>query len=498
MISALFSTEVTALESQVAALQTQIAQAQQRISHLNEAEFVAGDAIKALTEAVHKVAELAPDAIANLKTAVLNLFTSDDGANDDGNQPINPAPEPAPPEGESVDVTPAPEPETEPVESPSPAWELVPISDTVAYFKSPDGEIGCTYAGFNNKSTAKRWGEWLALNHSVATGFEVREAKRLTNFKHELKLWGMSPKQIQRLSECDLRKSPPSNYGDAPKRPSQPAPPARPLIEVGDIVSSTVVPHWRYEVVEVEGDGKLQCRRLDDPTVVVAQSEWSVTLISKSPKDEVAHPTIDVNDVPQGIVLHSANDDILVEYIVFAWVIVRNQGKPEPQQKQIGRLVEGLGKIEAYKPLSGSCQTFGRTLDAVNHLLNSSDYRMCDVLAAVELRQSHSESQPAPTTVDADCGIEECKATERDLAVTAQPESQSFQIGNQVEVFSNRHGDDLVGQVGKVTIANPVGCVVVVGGQTRWFCVDEIALVEASLPTREAKPMVSAAVADPS
>jgi len=38
----------------------------------------------------------------------------------------------------------------------------------------------------------------------------------------------------------------------------------------------------------------------------------------------------------------------------------------------------------------------------------------------------------------------------------------------------------------------------VVGGQTRWFCVDEIALVEASLPTREAKPMVSAAVADPS
>ena len=410
-----------------------------------------------------------------------------------------------------MDVTP-PEPETEAVEEPTPdpAWELVSIGDAVAYFKSPEGEIGCTYAGFSNKGTAKRWGEWLALNHSVANGFEVREAKRLTNFKHELKLWGMSPKQIGRLAECDLRKNPPGNYGDAPKRRPEPTPPARPLIEVGDIVSSTVVPHWQYEVMEVEEGGKLQCRRLDNPTVIVAQSEWSVKLVSKAPK-EVAHPTIDVSDVPQGIVLRSTDDDLLVEYTVFASVIVRNQGVPKAQQKMIGRLVEGSAGIEAYKPLSGLCQTFERTLDAVNYLLNSSDYRMSDVIAAVELHQRHSEKQPEATTVDADREIEECLTTERDLAVTAQPEPQSFQVGDRVEVFSNRHGDDLVGQIGKVTIANPVGCVVVVGGQSRWFCVDEIvALVEAT-PARQAKsdlfpapswgvvqttPMVSAAAAD--
>jgi len=114
MVSAIFQPEINTLQSQVAALQAQLAAAQERISHLNEAEFVAGDAIKALTEAVHKVSALAPDAIANLKIAVLNLFTGGDDASD-GNQPINPEPEPALPGGESVDVTPAPEPDSEDV-----------------------------------------------------------------------------------------------------------------------------------------------------------------------------------------------------------------------------------------------------------------------------------------------------------------------------------------------------------------------------------------------
>jgi len=33
------------------------------------------------------------------------------------------------------------------------------------------------------------------------SGFEVREAE--ANFKHELKLWGMSLMQIEQLAECD-------------------------------------------------------------------------------------------------------------------------------------------------------------------------------------------------------------------------------------------------------------------------------------------------------
>ena len=83
-------------------------------------------------------------------------------------------------------------------------FELVNLSDTVAYMKrSSDGEILCCYLGGSNKQTLKAWGEWLCLVHSVGTKFELRTAQRLTQFKHELKVWGMSLPQIQRLAESD-------------------------------------------------------------------------------------------------------------------------------------------------------------------------------------------------------------------------------------------------------------------------------------------------------
>ncbi len=43
---------------------------------------------------VDKCKEVAPGAIASLKTAVLNLFSEGDGGDDGGNQPIEPTPEP--------------------------------------------------------------------------------------------------------------------------------------------------------------------------------------------------------------------------------------------------------------------------------------------------------------------------------------------------------------------------------------------------------------------
>lgn len=58
---------------------------------------------------------------------------------------------------------------------------------------------------------------------------------------------------------------------------------ARPKIEVGDVVASQLVPDWKYEVVEVKEDGKLDCRRLGiEPALTISQSSWSVTLISKA------------------------------------------------------------------------------------------------------------------------------------------------------------------------------------------------------------------------
>lgn len=115
MLSAIFQPEISSLESQVAQLQAQIAAAQERITHLSEAESMANGAIQALQITLRQVSALAPDAITNLKAAVLNLFRGDDnkGGNDDGNQPsaptpnaptsgIDPGPEPQPNDGISI------------------------------------------------------------------------------------------------------------------------------------------------------------------------------------------------------------------------------------------------------------------------------------------------------------------------------------------------------------------------------------------------------------
>ena len=67
MISALFGTEVSALESQLAALQAQIAVAQAQIAALGEAEATAAGALQPLQDAVQKITGLAPGAIANLR-----------------------------------------------------------------------------------------------------------------------------------------------------------------------------------------------------------------------------------------------------------------------------------------------------------------------------------------------------------------------------------------------------------------------------------------------
>ncbi len=102
-------------------------------------------------------------------------------------------------------------------------------------------------------------------------------------------------------------------------------------------------------------------------------------------------PIIDPTDVPLGVILRQTTDDFIVEFNVFAWVIVRNQGRPEAQQRQIGRLVEGLGIIEAYKPVSGRHNAFSSTMDAVNFLINTSDYRQSDIDAGVALFESRQQ-----------------------------------------------------------------------------------------------------------
>ncbi len=325
MLSAIFQPEISSLEFQVAQLQAQIAAAQERISHLNEAEFVAGDAIKSLTEAVHKVSALAPDAIANLKIAVLNLFTGGDDASDEGKQPINPAPQPQPSLNEVEDQC-APQPNSEtinPAQAPtlncesspfaclledcpsvslqgqaveiacsledkaSRFVELIQVSDAVAYQRKFDGSIITVYVGGNNKGKLKNWGDWLCRTHSVTHGYQLRSGQRL-NAKWELKLTPMTLAQIEKLAGCDFSKDPRSVYPDAPVRPAEPAPKAPRITQiedvgVGDTVRSITVKYWHYSVLAVKEDGFLDCERIGViPKIRVAMHPGSVELVSKA------------------------------------------------------------------------------------------------------------------------------------------------------------------------------------------------------------------------
>lgn len=289
MLPSIFQPEITTLESQIAALQAQITAHTDRIALLNETDLVAGSSLEALRGAIAKVAALAPDAIATLKSAVLGLFAGNDpnGGNRNGNQPIAPAPQPGFDNRTlhqktledcrafaAGDIQDDEKPRdnrtlhelaldacreyaqeqaiavTEALNGQSTQWasciccqledcptssltgqsveltcvvsdapkepeyvELVPLTHLVAYQrKTTTGEILCCYVGGNNKTRLRDWCSWLCVQHSVGSGFEVREAKRLTGFKWEAKIWGMSLKQIQRLAETDVTKTPPSRY----------------------------------------------------------------------------------------------------------------------------------------------------------------------------------------------------------------------------------------------------------------------------------------------
>lgn len=64
--------------------------------------------------------------------------------------------------------------------------------------------------------------------------------------------------------------------------------------------------------------------------------------------------------------------------------------------------------------------------------------------------------------------------------IQTEPEPQVIHVGDRVQIVSDRHGEDLVYDVGFVTVANNVGCVVKVAGKTLWFCIDEIVLASAA------------------
>lgn len=88
---------------------------------------------------------------------------------------------------------------------------------------------------------------------------------------------------------------------------------------------------------------------------------------------------IDERDLPKGCSLQRTEDYISREFYVFACVITRQNGVPRPTTKSIGRLLEGIRSIEAYRPRSGVSRCFTTTLDAVKYLVSGSGYSLKEI-----------------------------------------------------------------------------------------------------------------------
>lgn len=93
---------------------------------------------------------------------------------------------------------------------------------------------------------------------------------------------------------------------------------------------------------------------------------------------------------------------------------------------------------------------------------------------AVPLEPAQSESILVKVAQVSDRNIQVRLAAKVQRPSLAQGQSQVFQVGEEVKIVSDRHGQDLVRQVGTVIAASRVGATVEIAGQIRWFCTDEI------------------------
>jgi len=404
----LFSQTIDNIDSEITALLARVEAAAQRQTQLIELDALTDHTLEELADVVSKVGHCAPDAIASLKSAVLNLFGTD-GENDDGNQPTDPTPDPDEPElfclngitgdclttdelvnavgvvdsctpptysqaiknrcsacwgyevktkadikagfinrtnlsfmgavnlertgrefyetvegylnklyynGQSCQMEDCPDssrtgqsyewasPLATPiactVEFPQPYAEFIKVSDRVGYIKiNTTGEIIATYAGFNNKSRAKSWANHL---ETMTSRIELRAAHRLGDWKHELKISGLSIKQIERLATENLDKMPPNKEPSLPPT-YKPQPIPQPVnpdeVEPGDIVTALLSPSASYKVIQVMPNGILDCENLTSGDRLGLRP-GAVSLVQKAEKlqPEVTQQAIDLEPKP--------------------------------------------------------------------------------------------------------------------------------------------------------------------------------------------------------
>ena len=182
--------------------------------------------------------------------------------------------------------------------SPTPFVELVKVCDAIAYQKKHDGEILCTYVGFEKKSVAKSWQKFL---EPMAANQELRKAQRLQEYQWELKITGLSMGQIQRLSQEPIGKAYRSNI-ESLKPPvvkphdtaAQPVQPGE--VEPDDIVTPLLTPGGSFKVIQIMPNGILDCENLATGDRLGLRP-GAVSLVEKAKKP--SQLALDVNAKPE-------------------------------------------------------------------------------------------------------------------------------------------------------------------------------------------------------
>lgn len=188
--------------------------------------------------------------------------------------------------------------------------ELVrhPENEAVAYQRKHDGQIVCTYLGFRTKVIAS---SWLRAVEVLTSAVELRQAKRITGFKWELKIKGLSMTQIDRLARENLTRTYRQEITEAVKPPTYKEPerklPVNPdEVKPGDIVTPLLTPGDSYEIIQVMPNGILDCRSLRTG-VNMGMRPGAVSLLSKGEKPQPVEP-IEFNDVVE--VVADGNDTV--------------------------------------------------------------------------------------------------------------------------------------------------------------------------------------------
>ena len=216
-----FQTEIENLDAEIAQLQQVIAEKLQTREQLNTYQEEANTALEVLQNLVNKINQ--PAALSDLRAAVLGLFDSSENSSEELPQNVV-TPEPkkqgARGKGGSVNKT--------RLISSSPCSKASSVSTPLPLYEAkPDEEL---------------------------TGILTVESPASPNNLSNLNI---APPNVDDKAEANEAKPIVPAAAKAQKKATS----ERANLAPGDIIGSLIVPDWRYTIIEVQPNNKLQCQR---------------------------------------------------------------------------------------------------------------------------------------------------------------------------------------------------------------------------------------------